>query len=238
MWVSFVIAGGLLMGLSALVLARSLSPRSRSALPSGNRPAAFWSNRWVALSSALLGLILIAVGGVVARTPARRASEEKTVQSSQDAPAQSDTTPGTSESPGAATYSETAAASPGSEADSYRSAVIGVNDQIGRQLARLTDQLVSARYEDEAWVAETKSVLAEMSATVRQARTIVPTAGLETAHAAWMEGIESYDWAAQNMIPAIEGPDFELMRQCTDRMTGASTSFQRAMELMQQAEAP
>jgi hypothetical protein len=53
-------------------------------------------------------------------------------------------------------------------------AVIEVNGLISGQLDDLTSQLVRARYEDQAWVAETTSVLSAMGAVAAKARGITP----------------------------------------------------------------
>lgn len=65
-----------------------------------------------------------------------------------------------------------------------------------------------------------------------------PYEEFKSAHSAWMEGIESYDWVAKNMAVAIQGPDYDLLNESTARLASASASFKRAMTLMPQASTP
>ena len=58
------------------------------------------------------------------------------------------------------------------------------------------------------------------------------------AHAAWLEGIESYDWAAENLAIAFVGPDETLMRECFDHIETASARFESAAASLAEADTP
>lgn len=121
-----------------------------------------------------------------------------------------------------------------SASDEYRASIVETNNAIGRQLDGLTDHLIDARYDDEKWVAETLSILADMSETADDARSMAPPGEYSASHETWIQGIDAYDWAADNMRPAIEGPDFDLMNQCSDHLVQASAKFKQATNMMQE----
>lgn len=58
------------------------------------------------------------------------------------------------------------------------------------------------------------------------------------AHAAWLESIESYDWAAENPAIAFVGPDETLMRECFDHIETASARFESAAASLAEADTP
>lgn len=124
----------------------------------------------------------------------------------------------------------------GTDDNAYRLAIIDVNDRVSDELDELTGLLVLPRYGDSAWNADMRTVLEAMSDTARQARTITAPPAFGDAHSTWLEGIDSFDWAAQNMRGAIVGPDEALMGECIDHIETASTRFRAAAALM--AEIP
>ena len=128
-------------------------------------------------------------------------------------------------------------AATGIEGDnSYRLAVVEVNNEIARQLGALTDLLVVPEYDDEAWLDQVGSVLTSMEMASGAARVLKAPDKYAKYHAAWLEGIDSYEWAAQNMRQAIRTQDYALMRACTDRLARASSDFREATGLLQQVD--
>ncbi|MBW6468610.1 MAG: hypothetical protein K0B85_05575 [Coriobacteriia bacterium] len=118
----------------------------------------------------------------------------------------------------------------------YRVAVIELNTEIAERLDELTGHLIAARYGDAQWLSDTRATLSGMRDTAAKARQVSVPPMYDQVHEAWMEGIESYDWAAQNYAIAIEGPDYSLMERCTARLEDASSSLRRATVLLQEME--
>lgn len=123
-----------------------------------------------------------------------------------------------------------------SDDNAYRLAVIEVNGRISEELDTLTGLLVFPRYDDPAWSADVTAVLDAMGDSARQARTITAPPAFSQAHATWLEGIGSFEWAAQNLRRAIVGPDEALMRDCIDHMETASARFKSATALMAEVD--
>lgn len=120
--------------------------------------------------------------------------------------------------------------------NAYRMAVMDVNGRISEELDELTGLLVLARYDDRAWSTEVTAVLDAMGDSARQARTITAPPAFSQAHATWLEGIDSFEWAAQNLRRAIVGPDEALMRDCIDHIETASTRFKSATGSMAEVD--
>jgi hypothetical protein len=243
MWIAFVAVGVGLLAVGTSVLWPTLVASKRGKKTAGKRSVPVWRSGGFAAAILVIGVMFIGAG-LLARpledseAPSERVRVEEPAASSV-VPAAPETDGATPLEPDSQTGSDPAAGPRGlSDADRYRLAVIEVNNRVTGQLDNLTNQLVASRYEDPTWVADTTSVLSAMVAVAAKARSIVPTTGYEDAHAAWMEGIASYDWAARNMTVAIQGPDYDLMNECTTRLGSASASFRRATELMQKVGTP
>lgn len=212
--------------------------------------AAFAARRGkvVPIVAAVLGVALVVTGLAMgapderqaARQPAEAGSSAPAdVPSDSDAevPDAGDEAPAApdAEEPDGVPVTKPAAAPDTPEAEqTYRVAVIALNTEIAERLDELTGHLIAARYGEAQWLSDTRATLSGMRDTAAKAREVGVPPSYAQVHEAWMEGIESYDWAAQNYAIAIEGPDYALMERCTARLEDASSSLRRATMLLQQ----
>jgi hypothetical protein len=214
----------LVIGTCLLILGAALFVRARRA----NR---IWWRDKMTVGVLVLGVTLLVAGLATWGTPerdvaSRRPADDTRQQGEYDGP---DAGPDNETGPDTATLSPE---------DAYSVEIITVNQEMAGQLDDLTRALLTADYEDATWVANTKATLSAMNVTAEKARAIRAPDSHAAVHEAWMEGIESYDWAATNMATAIDGPDYALMERCNVRFEDASKSFERATMLLQRLGTP